>query len=761
MLRAGSGTYGTSRYLVRNLAQNINTTIQQNGSIYHQLRAGNPETHISDLTGQPIEFTELRASDNGKWLLGDSHQKGMYRINVETGETLLFQSGYNHAIGIRPYFITNISDDGRFVLVAEQSYQILKLYDLATCVQGQDNTKPANCNSKDLFSAAKSSIPLYRGIHHIRFSGPNTIQLHVLLSNSSYAYYSMTAAGENESLLDYLALGDSFASGEGAHNYKSGTDNKNPLNVCHLSSVSYPYLLKEFRSSSESVACSGAKLKDIINNDYNEWTAQSKGKNESTFTPAILGRFLPGYRPQIKFVEHTRPNTVTISISGNDIGFGKIITACLAPSTCYESPQEKADLAHTINSKYQEMVDAFIGIKQKSATNASVHVLGYPLLVYPGGNCAINVQFNNQELSNINAIIYYLNNVIQKAANKAGVSFISLENSLDGHRLCETDSKNIAVNGITAGDDKTFSFHLANNYIVEGYFIGRETFHPNAFGHRLFAKSIAEQTNNFTIANPEPRQVLEPNPTDIAQFAGGSNIQPRLIRYDEKLTENLLNRNSPIPITIYDLRPSSSVTLSAIGKTFQTLTADSSGKIVTNINLPSLPIGLATIHAHGQSVSGDEIDIQKTVYLTDSADDLDGDLVPNSDEGCYFVESSGHDSDADLIDDSCDGYLGDTPKMQTEQLTSSHTSLPVSSVATNIPTALSPLLKIPRSIDTIRSPAVLSASTPLHQPSAMARSEPDGFSQRSSRQRHLRLLVVLAVVFLVMTYLLFRWRRNA
>src|SRR6185295_14449068 len=59
--------------------------------------------------------------------------------------------------------------------------------------------------------------------------------------------------------IDYLALGDSFSSGEGAQKYEIGTDESE--NLCHLSRVSFPYVIAQKLNFSNfhSIACSGAR----------------------------------------------------------------------------------------------------------------------------------------------------------------------------------------------------------------------------------------------------------------------------------------------------------------------------------------------------------------------------------------------------------------------------------------------------------------------------------------------------------------------
>lgn len=103
----------------------------------------------------------------------------------------------------------------------------------------------------------------------------------------------------------YAALGDSFQSGEGAYNYRAGTDV--PDNRCHQSTVSYPYLItgqSGVPSILNDVACSGAV---IANLDTYQNTTQA---------PQYTGL-------------SDRDALVTIGIGGNDLQFSTIITACV------------------------------------------------------------------------------------------------------------------------------------------------------------------------------------------------------------------------------------------------------------------------------------------------------------------------------------------------------------------------------------------------------------------------------------------------
>lgn len=668
-LYLSGGLYGSHYYLIKNVADNITTEVQADGTIIHRLKPGITGTGVTDPAGNLADLTEIYFSDNAKWLVGDVHLQGMRRVNLETGESLLFQPGYNHAVGTRPHFVSAISGDGRFVLTSDLSYGIIRLYDLSTCIAASDPLQPANCRFRDILPLAQSQIENFNGIRHIRFSTNHTLRFYAGTTTGQYSYFTLTAYGEKESLLDYLALGDSFASGEGAFSYKPGTDVRQPLNGCHLSTLSYPYLLgiRTLLNSVQSVACSGARLQDIVSFNYTEAVAQSKGRNDPAHDNDILANYLPGYRPQVNFIDRTRPAHVTISISGNDIGFGKIILACLAPGSCYTGQQERVNLAHTINSKFIQLVSTLESVKNGAGSGAKIYMIGYPSLADPNGNCAVNVRLDQSEIRFSNELIAYLNAVIKLAAAKAGVTYVDVEQALAGYRLCETKSNQTAVHGVTAGDDKTFSLPIGNAYTLDGYFTGRESFHPNQLGHRLLSDAIAGATNNFKVTRPAANpSVDEPSFLETSPLLGPGAylLTPRNILFEDGLTQNVIVRGQTGPITTEGLLPGSGTVLQIDSQSvvLNGAVADSRGAISGSFTAPAgLAPGFHTLHVAAKNQAGEAVDIQKVIYIAAAATDIDGDSINNSEEACLFVDPAGQDADQDGTDDACDGFIDEPP----------------------------------------------------------------------------------------------------
>ncbi len=187
---------------------------------------------------------------------------GMLRVNLDTHEVLPFGNVYRYDIGRNPAVQTAITNDGRYAIEASVTYSTFIIYDLSTCSEVPDViTGPVSCQSVPIDTFLKQKIPTYISSVHIRFSSDDVLGFYMLYNDGSVRkiakYY--LGPGDLSNKIEYLALGDSYISGEGAFQYKDGTDTDN--NRCHLSSRSYPYLLGQALdlSSYNSVACSGAK----------------------------------------------------------------------------------------------------------------------------------------------------------------------------------------------------------------------------------------------------------------------------------------------------------------------------------------------------------------------------------------------------------------------------------------------------------------------------------------------------------------------
>lgn len=176
--------------------------------------------------------------------------------------------------------------------------------------------------------------------------------------------------------LEYVALGDSFSSGEGVEPFESGTDvSDDPStsgvdeeNRCHRSEYAYPRLLADDPrlglQLTDFVACSSATTS----------TVQNGGTGIGSWSEgAQLGAL------------SDETDVVTITIGGNDVAFKEYVEAC-AGAFCgpLTSPLIHNAMMDGINAPAFKvnLVTTYESIIEE-APNAKVYVIGYPMLTLP------------------------------------------------------------------------------------------------------------------------------------------------------------------------------------------------------------------------------------------------------------------------------------------------------------------------------------------------------------------------------------------
>lgn len=595
-------------------------------------------------------------SSNGSWIITEA-SNAMIRVNTSTGDILPFASSPN----LMSVF-TAISDDGRFAAVYSKPSQgniPLTVYDLSTCGSVPNTiTGPVTCSSRNINSSTIGTISNFGAMRKLRFMNNSLLQIEVYTSQSGVDHVTTfdALAPGSSSGLSYLAMGDSFSSGEGTRNYLRGTDTS--VNKCHTSLMSYPKIISTSMSyssnSMKTVACSGAKTLEVL-----------KDKQYPTLPDNnYLGSWLPGYKPQLNYVDNSLPGVVTITMGGNDIGFKSILVGCVESlvDDCYHYKEDRKMLADRINRQFDTWVSTYKQIKSKSAPNAKLYVVGYPQIVSTTGSCGINVRFSSEERAFGNYLISYLNRVISKAAEKAGATFVDTESALNGYRLCEATGINAAVNGLTAGNDIGP--------------LGNESYHPNLLGQQLLASTVLSATSNFTTSNPAPNtSVAKPEITDNntplnnflnAPVGSGGVVNSMAAQGDQgvKVLTKGQTFNYHLNGIDYGLKPSTSynASLNSTPYSLGNFTTDSNGDLDISVTVPSdVDPGLHLLNITGQSLTGENISISDSTYVNQSSTDFDGDGNANTTAGCNYYQSSGVDADEDSIDDACDGFVGIPP----------------------------------------------------------------------------------------------------
>lgn len=686
-----------------------------------------PETLLTDSAGKRLVVNPetISFSNYGSWMVAESSYGSFIRVNQVTGSVLAFAPSFSSLGGGGGNMRSQVavSDDGKYVVTANNVDQSFKVYDLDTCSSTVMETHSGFCKGYDYKPFIKSKISNISAIKHVRFINSKLISFEVMSTNSNSAgTYELAPEASIKNYIDYLALGDSYTSGEGAFDYLAGTDSVS--NHCHLSAKSYPLLLRKDLFSvdgAHSVSCSGARINDVgsTDTDYvgqidNGLSYSNLQKSDPALLNSVRSNFLPGYIAQNRFVSEYQPRVVTVSIGGNDVGFGDILETCAMPhasrhqssNICYNTYEDRLEMINLVDKTAKSWNRLFKQIKSQSP-NSTIYAIGYPIMVYDQGSCGLNVHLNKSEIEFINEMVVYINNTIASSASSAGVEYVDIENALYGHRLCEADANNIAMNGITAGKDSG---------VLGLRFYGSESYHPNRRGHELIEQAILEQTKNFQLAvkksstNNTTKLLSAPKSGRTILSKKPSKITPRVAKKGSKISIKVKGASTGLkPKTKYK------VTIGGhTGKQLGDLTTDDKGDIDGQITIPEdTESGGSSLDIIGDGEGNEPIDINQPIYVPDSDKDSDGDGITDEQDSCPGIINSTTDKDKDGIDDACDSSInstsesgstggttgesseqsntkpGDTQQNSTPSSTPSNEGAPSATVKTNTFTVLS------------------------------------------------------------------------
>lgn len=503
------------------------------------------------------------------------------------------------------------------------------------------------------------------------------------------------------SQLDYLALGDSYSSGEGdtakdpatsKKYYREHTDVESfggveiPREKCHQSARSYPfYMAKRMglglaMTQWGDVTCSGAVTTDIYSGDYGFlYNGQAQGgtlfsignetprlegvSNKDALQAQALNEFIPGRIQQIEFVKKYHPKVITLTMGGNDIDFAGKLQKCVRLGTCSWATEGKARLGREIQNEYAKLVELYDKLYEASGYQAKIYVIGYPPFISGDASvqCGGNIlSLDYSERVMIAQSVYYLNTVIEHAANTAGVKYVDVTNALEGGRLCDEGQK--YVTGVAAVGDNEL----------------QESFHPNDYGHIKIAQKINNYLGGKTLANynicgdesPEvincPKSDVSASRPDIPSYFGVSTTDSNAITMTDSVTQQSSQADITLPST--SLRPSSTanITLHSDPIDLGDYIVAVNGSLSSSVVIPStVPVGYHTLVVSGQTYTGDPVEYEQTILVTSTdPDDLDSNGTPDTQQACgAFVLASGQDIDMDSIDDACDPQISDTPQL--------------------------------------------------------------------------------------------------
>lgn len=503
------------------------------------------------------------------------------------------------------------------------------------------------------------------------------------LQTSTPDYYRTTFSIEDifrAKQLDYLALGDSFSSGEGdtkGNHYVEGTnvlgDATHPREMCHVSDRSYPFLLRDWLMPGkkvESVACSGAQVRY----DYTGSERGYKGQNyrlanlsgvmtSQMKQDALDISFIPGRNKQISFVSKYQPKTVTITGGGNDVGFGDIISKCADPrDTCVEATSllQISKLGWTIQSQYVALKELYEAIHDESP-KTKIYVVGYPQFV-TGRDvvCAANVGLDEAERRLVREGVVMMNDVIEAAANAAGVKYIDIESSLGDAVLCG-EAKTEYVTGIAVNGSW--------GQISNKDFYSNESFHPDAMGHYVMARTVQSMLSGKSFLD---YSYCHGSATSCPKDSPSPPLTKFFKVYDTAPLEwvrGIFAQTSIQPSVDSNLRVTTSgigdglatVRMASTPRTLGVVEIGEDGVLDANFTVPSeVEPGIHTLYIDTLSPAGEPTTLWQYITVYGRDGDLDGNGEDDSLQPCPFITGSILDSDADKIDDRCDSKIEQT-----------------------------------------------------------------------------------------------------
>ena len=272
--------------------------------------------------------------------------------------------------------------------------------------------------------------------------------------------------------LNYVALGDSFSSGEGVEPFDPYTAAP-PTNECHRSDKAYSRLLVNAPGSKlrfngfAFLACSGATIGNVNGDDSLQYSTQPLSQI-SMLTDDV--------------------DVATITVGGNNINFGATAATCATDANALNCMDAILDSEAKIDSQLEDdLAGLYEEISGSISEDGEVFVVGYPQ-IFPSENADDDCTWGTAppttqrpieqaELDELRSTINSLNQRIENAVDAAGehVHYVDPAPYFNGHEICSESPW--FYNAISNTEDFVFSFH------------------PNELGQEAYARAVLNEMN--------------------------------------------------------------------------------------------------------------------------------------------------------------------------------------------------------------------------------------------------------------------------
>ena len=410
--------------------------------------------------------------------------------------------------------------------------------------------------------------------------------------------------------ITYVALGDSYSSGEGNPPFEAITDTKN--NHCHRSAAAYPHVLASTYATHAPLfyACSGATTDDMAKPNFN---------NE----PPQLTRH--GVGPDA--------NLITLTIGGNDAGFSSTIAACVrqkllaeianssriarwigltADPSCANSPRFTEARDQQVLNVQPHVWDIYKTLLRKTdPVHTSIIAADYPHLfgdTQQEQTCSqLSPWLTPADQKWMNYEADRLDTTLTSTAADAGVNMVDVRKEFAGHGVCGNGGA--WINGLSK---------------ASGWWPPIGSFHPNALGHAYgYAEAITTYIDNAPLVTPEGL------PVNPAQSHAAAAVRPTAGTAPANTITKL--QVTPIGVTYpgcdgnvragdrvrvvgSGFAPSTSVTVyttspgqASLEQKVGSVTSDSTGNVDTVVKVPADATGFHRAGARGGLIGFDAI----------------------------------------------------------------------------------------------------------------------------------------------------------
>jgi lysophospholipase L1-like esterase len=208
----------------------------------------------------------------------------------------------------------------------------------------------------------------------------------------------------------YAALGDSGSAGTGAPPYDQSAGS------CQRAAGSWPRLLERDSDRITSIdhrACGGATVLQLV--------APWAERRQAAQIPADAD-------PSVKLV--------TLTIGGNDVGFGTLVLSCVL-ATCI--PPTAPDLVSKLQQLQRSLADDIYPELRRAYPKARIAHLGYSYLTPPTAAPIGCPGLEGSDQATATALVDAIDAAIEAAADQAGVTYVDTKDVLAGHELCSAD----------------------------------------------------------------------------------------------------------------------------------------------------------------------------------------------------------------------------------------------------------------------------------------------------------------------------------